>query len=283
MVGSTDLLRSLGAAVDRKSPIPYYVQVEEALRQHIEHGVWQVGDQLPGEPDLCRIFNVSRTVIRQALKEMEYQGLIVREKGKGTFVAEPKIAEGLVQKLTGFYQDMVERGHIPVTQVLKQEVVPASSKVATCLNLEPGTPVIQIDRLRFVEGEPIVLVTTYLPYALCPEILHEDLSRQSLYALIEKKYGLVIARGHRTLEAVSANKCEARLLEIEEGAPLMMLDSTSYLDDSTPIEYYHALHRGDRSRFEVELVRIREQGGVRKVLGGGAVELPRSNVLTQVS
>jgi GntR family transcriptional regulator len=279
VASSTDQLRSLSTAVDRSSPIPYYVQVKEALREHIEHGDWQPGDQLPGEPELCRIFDVSRTVIRQALREMEYEGLIVRAKGKGTFVAEPKIVESLVQKLTGFYQDMVARGHTPVSQVLKQEVTPASPKVAARLNLEPGTPVIEIERLRFVQDEPIVLVTTYLPYALCPKILHEDLSHQSLYALLEKQYGLVIARGHRTLEAVPANEYAARLLQVKKGAPLILLDSVSYLNDGTPIEYYDALHRSDRSRFEVELIRIREQGRAREVLGGEGVDLPRSNAL----
>lgn len=277
MTSSIDPLRSLSTAVDRSSPIPYYVQVKEALREHIEHGDWQPGDQLPGEPELCRLFDVSRTVIRQALREMEYEGSIVRERGKGTFVAEPKISESLVQKLTGFYQDMVDRGHTPVSQVLEQHVVPASSKVAAHLNLEPGTSVIEIERLRFVQDEPIVLVTTYLPYALCPDVAHADLSHQSLYVFLEKQCGLVIARGHRRLEAVPANEYEARLLQVKKGAPLIMLDSVSYLDGGTPIEYYHALHRGDRSRFEVELIRIRAQGRVREVLGGEGVDLPRSN------
>jgi GntR family transcriptional regulator len=278
---STDLLRSLNTAVDRNSPIPYYVQVKGALREHIESGNWQPGDQLPGEPELCQMFGVSRTVIRQALKEMEYEGLIVREKGKGTFLAEPKIVESLAQKLTGFYQDMVEQGYTPITRVLKQEVVSASPKVAAHLGLEPETPVIEIERLRFVQDEPIVLVTTYLPYALCPRILSEDLSRQSLYALLEKCHGLVIARGRRTLEAVPANEYEAQLLQVDKGAPLLMLDSVSHLGDGTPVEYYHALHRGDRSRFAVELIRIREQGDVREILGVGPLELPPSNELAR--
>ncbi len=171
---------------------------------------------------------------------------------------------------------MVERGHTPVTQVLKHDVVSANPKVAARLNLEPGTPVIEIDRLRSVEAEPIVLVTTYLPYALCPKVVGADLSGQSLYAFLERECGLEIARGHRTLEAVPANEYEARLLQVEKGAALVMLDSVGYLKDGTPIEYYHALHRGDRSRFEVELVRIREQGRAREVLGGEATELPRS-------
>ena len=245
-------------AVDHTSPVPYYAQVKEALRERIEHDDWKPGDQLPGEPELCTMFDVSRTVIRQALTELMYEGLIVRAKGKGTFVAEPKIIEGLAQKLTGFYQDMADRGAPPVSRVLKQQLVPASAKVAGFLSLEPGTPVIEIERLRFVKDEPIVVVTTYLPYSRCPELLRTELTRQSLYALMEQRCGLTIARGHRTLEAVAANQYESELLQVNVGAPLMLLDSVSYLEDGTPIEYYHALHRGDRSRFEAELIRIRE-------------------------
>jgi GntR family transcriptional regulator len=95
--------------VDQNSPIPYYVQVKEALRQRIQQGEWMRGDQLPVDLELCQMFGVSRTVIRQALNELVNEGLVIRRKGKGTFVAEPKIGESLVQKLTGFYQDMVDR------------------------------------------------------------------------------------------------------------------------------------------------------------------------------
>jgi GntR family transcriptional regulator len=116
----------------------------------------------------CEIFGVSRTVIRQALADLLHDGLIVKEKGNGTFVAEPKITENLVQRLTGFYQDMADRGTPPVSQVLKQRSVPSNSKVAGFLKLRPGTPLIEIERLRFVQEEPLVLVTTYFPYSFCP-------------------------------------------------------------------------------------------------------------------
>lgn len=241
-------------AVDPASPLPFYAQVKDALRARIEHSEWKPGEQLPGEVELCAMFNVSRTVIRQALTELAYEGLIVRSKGKGTFVAEPKIVEGLVQRLTGFFQDMSERGTPPVSRVLKQQLVPASPKIARFLQLEPGEPVIEIERLRFVQEEPIALVTTFLPYASCPGLLETDLTHQSLYAVMERECGLVIARGRRTMEAVPASQREAELLGISVGAPLMLLDSVSYLDDGTPLEYYHAVHRGDRSRFEAELI-----------------------------
>jgi GntR family transcriptional regulator len=160
--------------------------------------------------------------------------------------------------LTGFFQDMADRGTPPTSRVLKQQLVPAASRVAGFLQLEPGTPIIEIERLRFVRKEPMVLVTTFLPHTRCAAVLHTDLTRQSLYGFMEKQCGIVITRGHRTMEAVAASQREAELLQISVGAPLMLLDSVSYIEDGTPIEYYHALHRGDRSRFEAELIRVPE-------------------------
>jgi GntR family transcriptional regulator len=252
--------------IDKGNPIPYYIQLKESLTEKIERGEWKPGQQLPSEPDLCQVCDVSRTVVRQALQELAYAGLIVRRKGKGSFVAEPKISENLAQRLTGFYQDQAERGHPPVSQVLKQNVIPAPPKVAANLKLEPGTPVIEIERLRLVQDEPIVLVTSYLPYALCRELISVDLTHQSLYAVLEDQYELVIARGRRTLEAVAANQYEADLLQIDKGAPLMLLDSVSYLADGMPVEYYYALHRGDRSRFDAELIRVHEPGDEKELI-----------------
>jgi GntR family transcriptional regulator len=267
--------------VDRDSRIPYYAQIIESIQDRIESGDWQPGYQLPGESELCRMFNVSRTVIRQALGELVYEGLITRMKGKGTFVAEPKIGESLVQKLTGFYHDMAERGYEQVTEVVEQDVIPASPKVANYLRLREGEQVHRLTRIRSVMGEPIVLVTTYLPYKLCQGLENEDFTNQSLYETLEHKIGLTIVYGKRTVEAVPANEYEAQVLDTEKGAPLILLDSISYLGDGTPIEYYHALHRGDRTRFEVELVRYEERGANRKPLGRAAVPPQGSAFITE--
>ena len=248
----------LRAAVDRGSPLPYYVQVMDAVRAQLEMGNWKPGDLIPGEPELCRQFRVSRSVIRQALRELAYQGLVVREKGRGTFVATPKFSESAVQQLSGFYQDMASLGIEPFSRVLKQGVVLASETVASRLELKPGTPVVEIERLRFVGEEPLVLTTTYLPLELCSKLVDADLSRRSLYEFLETECGLTLARGRRSIEAVAAGEYEARLLRVRKGAPLILLHSVSYLRDGTPLEYYHAHHRGDRSRFDVELVRSHE-------------------------
>ncbi len=105
-----------------------------------------------------------------------------------------------------------------------------------------------------------MLVTTFLPFNLVPELVDVDFSDQSLYAYLEQEHGIQIERGKRFLEAVPANQLEAELLKVDVGSPLILLDSISYLHDDTPLEYYHALHRGDRSRFEVDLIRVSQPG-----------------------
>jgi GntR family transcriptional regulator len=245
-------------SINFESHIPYYIQLIDILKDKVLQAEWLPGDQIPGEQDLCERYQVSRTVVRQALRELEYEGVISRQKGKGTFISLPKISEGLVQKLTGFYQDMVERGLKPGTKVLHQVVIPSSDKIARFLNIQPGDKVVDIQRLRYINDEPNQLVTTYIPYEICPALASVDLTNCSLYEYLEKECGIFITKGHRYIEAVLANEHEAALLGIERGAPLLMLDSVSFSKQGQPIEYYHALHRGDRSRFEVELVRVRE-------------------------
>jgi GntR family transcriptional regulator len=244
------------------------------LREQISNGTWHAGEQLPSETELCAQYGVSRTVVRQALQDLTHEGLVKRRRGKGSFVASRKISEQLVQRLTGFYQDMVEQGLTPATKVLSKRVVPATPEIAACLEVAEGTPVIEVVRLRSVQDVPIVLVTTFIPYALCPDLMNEDLTNQSLYALLENRYQLYVARGRRTIQAVLADGQEARLLEVAKGAPLFRLDSTSYLSDGRGVEYYFAYHRGDRSQFEVELIRTRDGGEL-----GIADTFPASNHL----
>ncbi len=245
--------------IDLSSNIPYYVQLYNIIKSLLESGYWKLGDKMPGEPELCIHYGVSRTVVRQALRELELEGLIIRRKGKGTFISRPKIAESLVEKLTGFYQDMVEKGYTPKTDVLIHETVPVDEKIAGFLNIDPGDLVIMIKRVRFVNDEPIQVTTSYLPQALCPQLASVDLTNSSLYDFLENKCGLFITEGRRFIEAIPAGKEEASLLHIDVGSPLIMLESVSFLENGKPVEYYRAMHRGDRSRFEVKLVRVPKQ------------------------
>jgi GntR family transcriptional regulator len=267
----------MNRTIDPESHIPYYIQLIDVLKAKISRDEWKPGEKIPSETELCASYRVSRTVVRQALREIELEGLILRRKGKGTFVAEPKINESLVQRLTGFYQDMLDQGRKPVTKVLQFEVQPASPIVASFLELEPEAPVFCLERLRFVDDQPVVLVTTYISYVLCPTLADYDLGQQSLYSVLEGEFGLMISHGRRTIEAVAANKREAQLLMVEEGDPLLSLDSVTCLDDGTPVEYYHALRPGNRSRFEVSLVRIPTQKSLIAQIENSTFDLPGSS------
>jgi GntR family transcriptional regulator len=246
--------------VDHDSPVPFYYQLKEILAEEIETGRYEPGDKLPSEHDLCEAFKVSRTVVRQALNELEMEGLLRRRKGRGSFVLPKKVSESLFQNLTGLYEDVAARGGILRSEVRHLERVPAPIPVAAELGLQEGDSVIVLDRLRFVNGVPWVVVATYLPYELCPQLLQEDMEDQSLYAVLEQKYGIRIAYGRRSVEATTATATVARALAIEERDPILLLRSTSYDEDNRPVEHFVAHHRGDLSRFEVNLVRRRNEG-----------------------
>jgi GntR family transcriptional regulator len=251
---------SLGPRIDRSSALPYYVQLKERLMDGIHSGRWQPGERLPSELELCDSFDVSRTVVRQALQELAYEGLVVREKGRGTFVAEPKISStSLVHSLVGFHQDMAERGLEPHSKVLEQVMLPANQQVAHYLHLDELSPVIKLERLRFIREDPIVLVTSYLPYGLCPLALSADFSQHSLYAFLEENYDIALKRGRRRIEAVVANEELASLFRAEPGSPLLRMESVTFSEQDRPIEYFIGYFRGDRSRFEVEVNRFGTQ------------------------
>jgi GntR family transcriptional regulator len=255
MPATPDAAVNLNEAVDRRSPIPYYYQLKEYLVRLIHNDVLKSGDRLPTEMEICAGSGLSRTVVRQAIQELENEGYFIRFRAKGTFVARPKVQERLVQTLTGFYEDTVARGQVPVTHVLNFEIIPATYKIAQELQIPAGDPVIFLNRLRFIEHEPIVLVGTYIPRFMCPDLIQLDMSTHSLYRVLAEKYNLEIVRAHRSLEAVAATVVESAQLEVEKDSPLLLLKSTGYLADNRPLEYFIAFHRGDRAKFDVELVK----------------------------
>lgn len=132
---------------------------------------------------------------------------------------------------------------------------------------------------RFIQEKLLVLTNTYLPLELCRGLVNADLTRRSLHEYPESECGLSLARGRRTVEAVAADERQARLLRVRKGGPLILLYSVSYRVDGRPIDYYLALHRADRSRFEVELVRSEasSKSGPLQALPRGSGELIGSN------
>jgi GntR family transcriptional regulator len=245
----------LAGTIDKASPVPYYYQLRQLLEGAIATGSLVSGTQIPTEAALCERYDVSRTVVRQALSDLERTGLVTRMKGKGTFVAPPKVSEFVAQSLTSLHEDLTGRGERLETTVLRLELEPVSPHVATLLDLDPSERIVLLERLRFLRGEPLVVTTAYMPYALCAPILELDMTDRSLFETYERELGYKLHRGTRAIEAATADAGVARNLGVPEGAPVLVFSGVTYLEDERPIEYFVGIHRGDRSRFETELYR----------------------------
>ena len=239
-------------SIDRSSPVPYYHQLKSLLRATISGADMNPGDRLPGDHRLCEAYDVSRTVVRQALTELEFEGAIERIKGRGTFVAAAKTSQGLVQSLTGLFEDAAAIGRHVRSEVRRVETIAADGPVADELELSEGTPVLVIERIRFVDEVPWVFAVTHLPAGVIPTPSAADLRDASLYAIMERS-GARPVRGRRAVEAHNAPPALARDLGLAPGAAVLVLHSVGYDLGGRPVETFRASHRGDRSRFEVSL------------------------------
>jgi GntR family transcriptional regulator len=231
--------------------MPKYHRVKAWVTDRIADGTWPPGSMLPPEPELCRTCSVSRITVRKAIGDLVYEGKVRTVQGKGTFVSRPKVGWRFVQSAFGVHEDLERRGLRLTTDVLRQEVVPAGTRAAEHLSLQSGEPVLLLVRRRSVEGERVLVSTTYLPAALCPGLAEEDLSNRSLFKVLRERFGLKIGRGDRTLEAEAADQWAAKMLDLPLASPLLRLDSTGYLPDGRPFEYSETLQRGDRARVDI--------------------------------
>jgi len=240
--------------ISEGSPIPLYFQLIQLLEEKIRSGDWKPGSTLPSEQMFCEHFGLSRTVVRQAFADLEQKGLIKKQNGKKTTVAYPAYRGTLMQNLAGFHEEAERKGEKASTRVMEFKVIAAEGIVAEKLGLSAGEKVILLTRLRFLGEQPQVFVKTYLNYRLCASIMQEDFSSQSLYRVLQQKLGLVIVKGVRSIKAIALNSRESDLLEVKRHSPALLLESIGFLADGTPLEFFVAKHRGDRSAFEVQLV-----------------------------
>ncbi|UII55426.1 GntR family transcriptional regulator [Cytobacillus spongiae] len=233
--------------IDKNSPIPIYFQLEEHLRAQIENGSLEVDEAIPSERELAETFQISRMTVRQAINNLVTEGLLYRQKGKGTFVNKKKVEQKL-QGLTSFTEDMLERGMKPSSKLISFEIIPADKQVAQALNLNENTPIYEIKRVRLADQLPMALETTFLPANLVKG-LTEDIINQSLYQYIEHHLGLIINEASQEIEASTPKETEMKLLEIESSAPVLFIKRVSYLQDGTPFELVKSSYRADRYKF----------------------------------
>lgn len=240
------------SAIDFRSFEPYYLQLKRILMKDLEADAPE-GSLLPSEADLCAQYSVSRTVVRQALGELENEGLVLKVKGKGTFVTGRKVDTSFIQDTLGFYESMVKAGHSVESRVLKLATEPSSVDVARLLEIRVGEPVIRFDRVRSIDGRPVQVARAFMPARLFPGLTEMDLSDRSLYQVLREVYGVQPARGHRAIEAVALSREDAKHLGVPRGTPGLRIHSITRSSDGVVFEHYVADYRGDRFRFEVEV------------------------------
>lgn len=238
--------------IDKNSPVPYHYQLREILRAEIMSNRWQDGDQLPSENELREMFQVSRTTVRQALAALVTEGLLTRDKGLGTFVSAPKFVEAWSGTSIGFSDSLSQQGIMVETKVLELKIVAAPHVVREELLLHAEERVYFLRRLRYILKQPVLVVQSFLPEKVFPNLDRLDFTNKSLYEMLRQTYGTHIARAKRSIEAIAADEDTARLLAVDPGFPIMYIENTAYMPDGRPIEYYIAHRRGDKSRFRVE-------------------------------
>ena len=254
---STQVYKSKGWAVqpiDKTSSTPYYLQLSEILEREIgKHQSPGEVYQLPSENELAAQQGITRATVRRALDVLERDGLIYREKGRGSFAAVRRVEHEL-SRLVSTTEDMRERGWALTTRLVSVEKAPAPRRVAAALELPAGALCYKLCRLRIVDGEPISIQIPYLPATLCPDLEQNDLTR-SLYRLLETRYGLRLWTGHETLRARCAVPEEQRLLQVPDCTPVMYMERVTYAVTGQAVEYLEAVWRGDRYDFKVSLSR----------------------------
>jgi GntR family transcriptional regulator len=239
------------AGIDTRSYVPYYQQLKQILITEIQQR--NEGDLLPSESDLCRTYSVSRTVVRQALDELERDGLVLKIKGKGTFATGRKLNTSFVQYSLGFYDSMVNAGHSVRSKVLASELTGCPVSLAGVLDLNIGDEVIRFDRVRSVDDRPVQVVRATLPSRMFPGFTDLDMTDRSLYQVMRDVYGVWPAGGHRSIEAAGLSAEDARHLGTTPGLPALRIESVTRTAEGAVFEYYSAIYAGDSFKFELEI------------------------------
>ncbi|NRD26287.1 GntR family transcriptional regulator [Frigoribacterium sp. VKM Ac-2836] len=216
-----------------------YVAVREHLLSRIQK--LEPGSQLPAEPVLCDEYGVSRITLRHAVDGLIADGHLVREHGRGTFVTEPQYRlhyrERFADEVKGFHAQQTGEGFAVSTRVLDQKVVRAGETVASHLDISSADEVVELTRLRFVNGSLHHLVVTWLPYALFPETSSVDFTDGSLYGHLDREHGVTLARQDLLVSLDNANTLHADELDVPLGTTLLKIASTVYDGDERAVAY----------------------------------------------
>ncbi|MTD12712.1 UTRA domain-containing protein [Nakamurella sp. YIM 132087] len=242
----TDLFVDL----DRSSPIPLYFQAARQIEEAISSGQLGPGTRLDNEISLADQLGLSRPTMRRAIQELVDKGLLVRKRGVGTQVVHGKVTRPV--ELTSLFDDLSRHHQAPRTDVLCNELIPASELVSSQLEVAVGRPVLHLRRLRWANGEPLAILENYLPEELT-DIGNADLQDRGLYQVMRSR-GVHIKVAKQRIGARSGLPEECQLLTERRGSPLLTMDRTTHDDTGQVVEWGHHVYRASQYSFEVTLV-----------------------------
>ena len=232
------------------SDIPLYAQLVGIIKRNISTGVLAVGALLPSEAELCRCLSISRNTVRQAIGELEDEGLVVRKRGRGTFVADPATNRRGVRY--SFTTEVSSLGKIPSSTLVDFAVETPSGVVCEKMELREGTPVYCFTRVRNVDGEPLILETSYYPQYIYPNLTRELVQTHSIYSLLYH-VGITPAAAEDTYEAVVLDEVRANFLHVPQGSGAFYHQRRTSTEDGRIYEYTCSYIRADRVTLDVHM------------------------------
>lgn len=231
--------------LERGSYVPYYRQIRDQVEAMIKSGRLKPGQVIFSEGACATKLGISKMTVRQAFQSLRSEGWLIIEKGKRPMVSTGRIQKDF-QKLRGFTAEMTRRGLKPSSKVLQFERTAPDSAAANLLRLWRNDEVYRVRRLRYADKEIVGLESILLPARMFPNLVKSDLENQSLYSLMETRYAIAVEWSEEELEAIPAEKDDAKLLQITPGFPLFSMRRLVFAKDDIPVEYGHSLFRGDR-------------------------------------
>jgi len=236
--------------ISARGPVPKHQQLREILLDLIDTEL-EPDTPIPSERDLGEKYGLSRMTVRQAINQLVADGRLYRVRGRGTFVAQPKM--DLQVRLASFTEDMTRRGMVPASRTLGFERIEATAALARQLELGPGEPVVRLSRLRYADSIPMAVERTHLPEKRVPGLLSHG-TPHSLYQHLADEYGLKLTWGEQVIEASNPDPEDAALLEIPVSGVVLHMSRRSYAGDVL-IEYAVSSYRADRYQLWVPLER----------------------------
>ncbi len=238
--------------LDLKSALPLYYQLKEQIKARIAENKWKPGQMIPSENEMAEMFGISPGTVKKAFAELCNEGLLYRQRGKGTFVSKPDFRRSFFRFFRyGLGEN--EEGITPGSRVLASEISSPPPTARQHLKLSKEEKVVHIKRVRTLMDVPLMIEDLYLPCSLFPDFETIDISNKLIYPIYDEKYGTPIIWAEEFLEPRVADRAVAEALEIQSGDPVIFVERIAYTYGDRPVEFRAGFGRGDRFRYHIQI------------------------------